>query len=92
MKLLPFLISSIFCADICKNAAISTCKFVIDELCGSNGKTYLNECVFQKAACFAEDWRTRVPVKQRILDALKIDEKIEEGEGAGTCGTEACGL
>ncbi|CBY13386.1 unnamed protein product [Oikopleura dioica] len=29
---------------------------------------------------------------QRILDALKIDEKIDEGEGAGTCGTEACGL
>ena len=29
---------------------------------------------------------------QKILDALKIDEKIEEGEGAATCGTEACGL
>ena len=55
MKLLLFFTTSIFSADVCKNAAVSTCKFVIDEICGSNGKTYLNECVFQKAACFAED-------------------------------------
>ena len=55
MKLFPFFAGYIFAADVCKDAAVSTCKFVIDEICGSNGKTYLNECVFQKAACFDEE-------------------------------------
>ena len=55
MKLFSLLAGCTFSADVCKDAAVSTCKFVIDEICGTNGKTYLNQCVFQKAACFGEE-------------------------------------
>ena len=29
-----------------------TCKLYFDEVCASDGKTYINECVFNKVKCF----------------------------------------
>ena len=31
-----------------------TCKFNFDEVCGSDGKTYVNKCVFNKVKCFVD--------------------------------------
>jgi len=85
MRLLLLLISSIIAADVCKNAAVSTCKFVIDEICGSNEKTYLNECVFQKAACFAEEDLT-VAYKGACCPKECPTEINEENSWKSTCG------
>ena len=31
-----------------------TCKLYFDEICASDGKTYINECVFNKVKCFVD--------------------------------------
>merc|ERR1711953_971021 len=35
----------------CQTISKETCSLHFNEICGSDGKTYLNECVFYKAAC-----------------------------------------
>ena len=31
-----------------------TCKLYFDEVCASDGKTYINECVFNKVKCYVD--------------------------------------
>jgi len=46
----------------CSDVGTHTCDIKFNEVCGSDGNTYINFCVFEKARCFSD------PSLQKVRD------------------------
>jgi hypothetical protein len=53
------------------------CKKVYDPVCGTNGETFLNECLLKMAACINKDQVTRMSLGRCELAAYEVNEEAE---------------
>ena len=74
------LVAKVFGRDLsCDDVGTHTCDIKFNEVCGSDGNTYINFCVFEKARCFTD------PSLQKVrdgpccpdIDSCPVDESSE---------------
>ena len=66
----------------CDDVGTHTCDIKFNEVCGSDGNTYINFCVFEKARCFSD------PSLRKIrngpccpdIDSCPTDESVEASD------------
>jgi len=70
----------------CRKVAVSNhvklncnlkCKKFYDPVCGTNGQTFLNECLLRMASCINKDQVTRMAAGRCELDVSEVNEEAE---------------
>ena len=53
------------------------CKKFYDPVCGTNGQTFLNDCLLKMASCINKDQVTRMAAGRCELEASEVTEEAE---------------
>ena len=68
---------SVVVSDHVKLNCNMKCKKHYDPVCGTNGQTFLNECLLQMATCINKDQVTKMSAGRCELEVSEVNEEAE---------------